>query len=437
MNKLLLGLGLLISGALSAQIDTLYNKDLTRTVCIDTICKELRCDHGLDLHTFEIWNGDFGGYTLPSKTNGFYLGTIGVQLTLLTEENHFWKNGKFSLFMLNNYGMNPSANEIGDFQVFNNMEAPGNKLWYINKKAQIDYRNFFYTFYYEHTFKNLRLLVGQYDINYDFANSTTGFNFLNSSFGASPAITVNVPSFATYPFTTLAARAEYNFKDRYIYRAAITEGSGGNQYVNLHGNKYNFEKNEGAMILNEFELRKMKGEIWNSSIKFGVWNHTGSIFYNRLDTTGTEIVKGNFGAYLIADSRLTFEKVDSAQGLSGFMVLDYVPGKQNFFNYSIGGGLSYCGLFKNRAEDILSIGAFMPIVNKDLQDQQGYAQTEIEAEINYNIKLNAFINLQPCLQYIIQPGAMAENIYTDGIQSRSYNPFVFMMRFTVRNGLFR
>ncbi|MCE2742693.1 MAG: hypothetical protein LW701_03865 [Fluviicola sp.] len=123
-NILIAIISILFNLNLNGQIDTMYNTSLTRTVCVDSICKELRCDHGLDLHTFEIWNGDFGGFIMKNKTNGFYLGSVGIQLTLFTEENKLWKNGKFSIFMINTYGDNPSADYIHDTQYFDNMEAP-------------------------------------------------------------------------------------------------------------------------------------------------------------------------------------------------------------------------------------------------------------------------------------------------------------------------
>ena len=427
LKRLLFVLSITTLTYLNAQRDTLYNTDLTRTECVHGECKETRIDHGLDIHTFEILNSDFGGFTFPGKTNGFYMGTLGIQFTLFTDENKMWKNGKFSMFMIDNYGNNPSARLIHDTQVFDNMEAPPTNHMTISKNNTFEFRNFMYCLYYEHTFKNFKLLAGQYDINYDFANSNTGFNFINSSFGVSPGITVNVPSFSTYPFTALALRGEYN-KGKFYFRSAVAEGSGGNTTINVHGDSYNFQKGEGVMAMNEAEIRNVKGEFWKSSIKIGMWNHTGNIFYDltRFDENGDHpIVRGNNGVYLIADKVLFFEKQDSAQGLSGYVDLDYVPGRQNFFNYSVGGGLSYTGLFHGRPEDRISLGAFAPFVNQTLVREQGFTKNEIEAEFNYNLKLNAFINIQPCVQYIYNPGAVA-----------SYNPLAFLVRFTVRNGLF-
>ena len=417
-----------IAFIVNGQQDTIGKAQNVDTSLINTL-KLTRIDNGLDLHTFEIWNADFGGFTTPNKTKEFYLGSIGIQLTLFTQENNMWKNGKFSMFMLNTYGNNPTAKYLHDTQYFDNMEAPQAKHITISKNNVFEFRNFIYCLYYEHTFKNFKLLAGQYDINYDFANSNTGFNFINSSFGVSPAISVNVPSFSTYPFTALALRGEYNYKKVY-FKSAVTEGSGGDQKINLHGDSYNFTEGEGVMIMNELEYRNIQNEHWKSSYKLGVWHHTGNIFYDltrpEVELAKHPLVKGNSGVYLIADKVLRFEKQDSSQFLSGFFTLDYVPGNQNFYNYSIGGGLSYTGLFKKRTQDVISIGAFCPFVNNKLVKEQGFAKNEIEAEINYNVKVNAFINLQPSFQYIYQPGAVVG----------SYNPVAFLLRCSIRNGLF-
>lgn len=427
-NSILILLLLNFTFFVNGQQNSLSNSTNVDTTILDKF-KFTRADNGLDLHTFELWNGDFGGFTTQAQTREFYLGSIGVQLTLFTEENKMWKNGKFSVFMLNTYGNNPSAKYIHDTQYFDNMEAPQAKHITLSRNNVFEFRNFIYCLYYEHTFKNFKLLIGQYDINYDFANSNTGFNFVNSSFGVSPAITVNVPSFSTYPFTALAVRGDYNL-NKFHFKSAITEGSGGDQKINLHGDSYNFTEGEGVMIMNEVEYLNVQNDHWKSSYKIGVWNHTGHIFYDltrpEVELGKHPLVKGNSGIYLIADKVLSFEHQDSSQFLSGFITLDYVPGKQNFYNYSIGGGLSYTGLFKKRTEDVISIGAFCPFVNDKLVREQGFAKNEIAAEFNYNIKVNAFINLQPSFQYIYQPGAIVG----------SYNPVAFLLRCTVRNGLF-
>jgi hypothetical protein len=52
-----------------------------------------------------------------------FLGVNGVQLTTFTKENNWWKNGMFSVYVLNSYGDNPTTDYLGDYQMFDNIES--------------------------------------------------------------------------------------------------------------------------------------------------------------------------------------------------------------------------------------------------------------------------------------------------------------------------
>jgi hypothetical protein len=155
--------------------------------------------HVLKINTFGVFSGDFVEVKhLNEDVKPFYLGLGAVQLTLKTEENGWWKGGALSLFVANTHGDNPSADDVGDLQVFDNIEAPNPRTWTFGKKYGMPNRSFFYEFYYQQVIKNFRFLIGQSDLNYDFQYSNYGANFLNSSFGISPEVTVNLPTYSTY-----------------------------------------------------------------------------------------------------------------------------------------------------------------------------------------------------------------------------------------------
>jgi len=50
-----------------------------------------------------------------------FLGVNGVQLTTFTKENNWWKNGMFSVYVLNSYGDNPTTDYLGDYQMFDSL----------------------------------------------------------------------------------------------------------------------------------------------------------------------------------------------------------------------------------------------------------------------------------------------------------------------------
>ncbi len=335
----------------------------------------------------------------------------------------------FSMYMLNTYGDNPTTDYVHDYQMFDNIESfPDTNNHIQFKNGQLNYRTFIYTLYYQHFFRNTRILVGQYDLNFDFAFSNVGLNFINSSFGVQPTITYNVPSFSTYPFTNLTARVEHTMGD-YVARAAIAQGMGGNNLNNPHGTKYSESFREGGLFfIGELERVKIASDFLMSDVKLGFWGHSGSKsmkFQNVTDTTDHQS-HINYGAYLIADKFLRPEKSDSSQGLYAFVDLGWAPGDYNIFNFYAGGGLSYTGLLPKRTADIVSLGIANPFFSKGLQRTKGYTQTEKAIEFNYNFVTNK-VNIQPCVQYIM-------NIAGDPVNNP--NCYAFMLRITSHQGLF-
>lgn len=382
---------------------------------------------GLKVHAFLMNMTDVAKVTGFKKP--FILSASGLQVTSFTKENGWWKNGMFSMYMLNTFGDNPTTDYVHDYQMFDNIESFPDTNNHIDfKNGQLNYRTFIYTLYYQHFFKNSRLLVGQYDLNFDFAFSNVGLNFINSSFGVQPTITYNVPSFSTYPFTNLTLRYEYNLGD-YNIRAAIAQGMGGNNLTNPHGTKYSESFKEGGLfMITEFERVKIKSDFLMSDYKLGFWGHTGSKSLKFTNFTDTLDTKGhfNYGAYFIGDKFLRPEKGDSSQGLYAFVDLGWAPNDYNIFNYYAGGGFSYTGLFPKRDADILALGIANPFFSKGLQRTKGFTQTEKAIELNYNF-VTKKVNIQPCVQYIM-------NIAGD--PTNNPNCYAFMVRVTSHQGLF-
>lgn len=382
---------------------------------------------GLKVHAFLMNMTDVAKVTGQNKP--FLLGVNGVQITSFTKENNWWKNGMFSLYFLNTYGDNPTTDYVHDYQMFDNIESFPDTNNHIDLgKGQLNYRTFIYNLYYQHFFKNGRILIGQYDLNMDFAFSNVGLNFINSSFGVQPTLTYNVPSFSTFPFTNLTTRIEYNLGN-YTVRAAVAQGMGGNNLTNPHGAKYRETFKEGGLfMIAEINKNKIVSDYLFSDYKLGFWGHTGSKsmkFHNVTDTLDTKS-HFNFGAYFIADKFLRPEKSDSSQGLYAFVDLGWAPGDYNIFNYYAGGGFSYTGLLPKRNSDILSLALATPFFSKGIVNRDGFNITEKALEMNYNIVTNNF-NFQPCVQYMM-------NIA--GGKDHNSNQVAFMLRITSHQGLF-
>jgi porin len=382
---------------------------------------------GFKAHAFVLNMTDIGKVTDFKKP--FIMGVNGAQITIFTKENKWWKGGMFSLYALNTFGDNMTSDYVGDWQMFSNIESfPDTNNHISIGNGQLNYRTFIYNLYYQHFFKNSRLLVGQYDLNVDFAFSNVALNFMNSSFGLQPTIAYNVPVFSTFPFTNLTARFEHNFENGYNFRAAVAQGYGGDQISNPHGTKYqNSFKDGGVFLITEVNKHKEGDGFLASDLKLGAWMHSGSSksmkFNNLVDTLDTKNYV-NYGAYLIADKFLWHEKGDSTstQGLYGFADLGWAPNNYNFFNYYIGAGLSYTGLFPRRQDDILSLGYAGPMLNDKIR-KAGNLNNEGAIELNYNYVTEHF-NFQPCVQYLLN------------VAGSNTSNTAFMIRVTSHNGVF-
>jgi carbohydrate-selective porin OprB len=392
----------------------------------DTTAKDF-VSEGFKVHTFLMNMTDVAKVTAIAKP--MFLGVNGIQVTTFTKENNWWKNGMFSMYLLNTYGDNPTTDYVGDYQMFDNIESFPDTNNHIHiGKGQLNYRTFIYSLYYQHFFKKSRLLIGQCDLNFDFAFSNIGLNFINSSFGLQPTLAYNVPSFSTFPFTNLTARFEHDFNENYSFRAAIAQGVGGNQLTNPHATKYvETFKDGGLFMISEISRSSFKNEVLLSEVKLGFWGHTGSKsmhFKNYTSKTDTVSNHFNFGAYLIADKLIKAESADSTQGLYAFLDAGWAPGDYNIFNYYVGGGLSYTGLFPARSRDILSLGLANPFFSKGIVKVDRYTPTEKAIELNYNI-VGEYINIQPCIQYL-----------GDIAGESGKNKFAFMVRIASHRGVF-
>ena len=389
----------------------------------DSSARDVVAD-GFKLHGFVMNMTDIA--KISSIKKPMFLGVNGVQLTTFTKENKWWNNGMFSVYILNTYGDNPTTDYLGDLQMFSNIESFPDTNNHIHLgKGQLNYRTFIYNLYYQHFFKKSRLLIGQSDLNVDFAFSNIGLNFINSSFGLQPTIAYNVPSFSTFPFTNLSIKYEHDFNDKYSFRTAVAQGVGGNQLSNPHATKYvETLKDGGLFFITEFSRGNYVDEQLKSELKIGAWLHTGSNSMRFRNYTKSDSVKNhiNHGAYLIFDKLIFSEKNDAEQGLYSFVDLGFSPGDYNIFNYYSGLGLSYKGIFPKRNKDILSIGYAIPFFSKGLVDKKGYYRSESDLEINYNVVGESF-NIQPCVQFV-----------NDIAGERNKNSIVYMIRFTFHRG---
>jgi Carbohydrate-selective porin len=134
----------------------------------------------------EIFSNFSGGIKQGSEGN--IVGQIGAEYD--TDKAGLWKGGKFTLSLMGIYSSGIQQNYSGDIQTASNIWAPNAVRFY-----DAAYRQRWNDW--------LNTRVGYMDVNYYFDVAANALQLINSSFGMSPTITVNVPGTATYPYSGL------------------------------------------------------------------------------------------------------------------------------------------------------------------------------------------------------------------------------------------
>jgi porin len=332
-----------------------------------------------------------------------YIGMEEIGLTFDLESANIWKGGSLFLHGLNTHGRTPSSEIVGDIQVSSNIEAG-------------DYTGL-YEYYLNQSFDNLSFIVGQHDLNSEFAGDEYGGTFINSSFGISPSISLNIPV-SIYPLASLAFRTKYEKENHFAAKLGIYDGDPGDPGSNRYALQPNISLDEGFLFIGEFERFHFVNDLIES-FRIGGYYHTNS-FRDYTDTSKS--ILGNYGVYVVSDMVpwSGFNHPCSYIGL--FFQGGLAPANINQVNYYIGGGLHFNGMLPQRFDDALGV-AFayanlsQPFQRLDLLRLQG----ELALEFTYKIHVFEHYYIQPNLQYIINPGA----------NSNLKNALVALIRFNI------
>lgn len=321
------------------------------------------------------------------KTGSNYLGMIDLMATFDTEKAGLWNNGTFYVQLESTHGGTPSAENIGDVQVTSNIEN--------------GHYTYLYQLWYGQVINKFSFLVGLHDLNSEFVTSEYMGEYLNSSFGIMPSVSLNIPV-AIFPKTTLCAVMRYQFNENYNLLFGLYNGDPRDLDTDPYFNKMVLGKESGLLSILEFSAATFKKEGYNGNFKIGGYYHSADIPANN-DTLNT--LKGNYGIYAIYDQMIVPFGDDNLRGLAMFAALGLAPKDRNFANYSWALGLNLMAPFKNRFDDIIGLGVHSVNLNFVQDDMSINTGIETALECFYKLKINDKIQVQPELQYIINPGA--------------------------------
>ena len=346
-------------------------------------------------HTIEIespitFEASFVGDVVNNLSGGikkgtYYLGMANLKISFETEKANLWKGGQMFLNAANTHGKTPTADLVGDFQTFSNLEA-GNL-------------NYIQELWYKQSFGKASFIVGLQDLVVEFLSSEHAAMFLNSSFGVHSTISDNLPV-PIFPLTSLGAQFHFNFSEKWVVKTAIFDGVPDDFDVNPYNVSWKLKKNDGYLAFSEIAFQNTT-ENFLGTYKIGAYYHNPHIIETE---NGDDILmeehNENSGFYATIDQ--TVFNNSAGKQLSIFTLASISPKSENENWYYLGFGANYIGLFPNRTSDILGLA----VAHAGFKEKNN----ETAVELSYKIQISENFSFQPDFQYIINPAGTDLNL---------------------------
>lgn len=279
-------------------------------------------------------------------------------------------------------GVSPSELLIGDMQVASNIEGRSEKLFY---QLLIDQKISF-----------LRLKAGFHDLNTDFYTSDYASDFINSSFGISPSISINMPV-SIYPSTTFGLVMCFS-------RETLSFHSG---FYNLNNDfledGFSFENHfftKGYLAINELAYSYKLNSLGLGTLKLGAY-----VKHQYNDPAFDQGSSACYGYYFLADQQL--HQFYNKKELACFVQFGSHTDRLSCVSDYFGAGISYRNLQGKSL--VKQIGLAMARASLNGIEQQLDKKRESVLEVSALIQLSDFIHFRPDFQYIINPSGTYAN----------------------------
>ena len=371
----------------------------------DLLPPELKV-YGIDLEinfTNDLLYNISGGI----KTGPAYIGLFYPNINIDFSKIFGWERTSMFISSIGNIGNNFNK-KIGAEQGVDNIAAYN--TWKI------------YEFWIEQMLfdDNLSLKFGLYDLNSEFDVRLSSLVFIEPSQAIGPDFSLsgkNGPSI--FPTTSLSFVAKYQDDNGFYFQSAVLDGVPGDPN-NPAGTHIIFKKNYGLLLAGETGyVNNIKdfGQGYEK-IFFGAWYYTSR--FEKFQSAGNSGIPsyqtGNYGFYISAEKFLWGRTLNSNEGLSAFFRIGISDKYVNPVDGYLGFGINYIGLIPGRAGDELGI-AFASAHNsskyiaRKKSESVNINKYEIIIEMTYLYIMNDWFDIQPDLQYIINPVNCRNNDY--------------------------
>ncbi len=351
------------------------------------------------------------------------VGDIDLLLTVDASRLTGWEDaGTFFVYGLGLYGNDPSQN-VGDLQGVSAIAAPNTwklfEAWY--QLPLFDGR--------------VSLLAGLYDVTseFDVIRSSSEL-FLQSSFGTGAELALGGESgLSTFPTSSLGLRGQVNLTNEFTLRGAVMDGVVGDP-DNLEGTHIILHEDDGLFLTMELayyrfgdlelqeraqqpdrllrrRLTRAAALQYDGKYAVGTWLFTREFNdLQKVDALGTPLTRDEtFGIYGIAEQGVYHETHDPHEGLRIFARVGWADPRVNQVEWYLGGGFVYTGLIPTRNSDQTGFGVAAAVNGTNFKKSQRQAnqpvsQSEIVLEFTHSFSVHPALNLQPDIQYVMNPG---------------------------------
>jgi porin len=352
-------------------------------------------------YTGEVLGNPTGGHRQGVVYDGLVKAGVTVDLGKFAN----WQGATLTVDGLYPHGSSLTRNDVRDYNVLSNIDTQHNpRLYEAWIEQDLDGGKF-------------SIRAGQVPVDTEFFFSTNGAVFINSAFGVLPSIGQNV-NVAVYPVAAPGVRLRATPNDSWSLQGGVFDGNVGNlKSTDRNGLRFNLNGRDGAFLIGEVDYtlhpppaappdgKQTTERPLSGTYKLGGFYDTGDY---AEDTTGRES-RGDYGFYFITDQELWHVPGAPDEGLRGFGRLGVAPGNRNQVEFYCDGGLNYQGLIPGRTQDLLGLGVSYSKLSDDLRDAGGNPYPnhyETIVELTYQAVLTGWLNVQPDIQYILNPGAL-------------------------------
>ena len=387
--------------------------------------------HGISLEIQET--SEYLGNTSGGTKRSFeYDGLTQILGQLDTQRAFRHYGGLFNLSLLNIHGKNLSSDNLQTLQTASGIEADRGtllwELWYDQKLLDED---------------RLDIKIGQQSLDQEFMVSTNALYFVNTMFGWPMLPSADMPGGGpAYPLSTLGARISARPVNGVTVLAGVFNGSpvkndNGTdpQLQNNHGT--NLSLHDGQLYIAEMQfsypalgsmVEPDQTQPLGWTYRVGVWYDTQNFADVRLDQNGLSLAnpastgvaklhKGNYSFYAVADQLVWRDGLYPDRTVAVFGRVMGTPRQdRNLIDFSLNAGLVFHSPVRNRVADTLGLGVGYTRVSNQVSqlDRDANLVNELSGpvrsnetfvELTYQYQLKPWIQIQPDIQYVFNPGA--------------------------------